>query len=83
MKHYDARMSGDEFLNVFYMGDIPNVIPAKDECEFPEKFQLATLRTRAKSFSLFPNPLLCLHFPRKSQTNPQAYRSRTSNAEFS
>jgi len=43
MKHYEAEMTRDEFLNFFYMGDVPQEIPAEDEYEFPEQFQLATL----------------------------------------
>lgn len=43
MKHHNAPETRDEFLNFFYMGDVPEVIPAEDESEFPMQFQLATL----------------------------------------
>jgi hypothetical protein len=43
MKYYGSPETRDEFLNLFYMGDVPEEISAENECEFPEKFQLATL----------------------------------------
>ncbi len=43
MKHYDVPETREEFLSLFYMGDVPEDIPAEDECEFPIQFQLVTL----------------------------------------
>jgi hypothetical protein len=43
LKNYGSPETRDEFLSLFYIGDVPDVIPPEDECEFPEKFQLATL----------------------------------------
>lgn len=43
MKHYGSPENRDEFLSLFYLGEVPEEIPAEDECEFPEKFQLTTL----------------------------------------
>lgn len=39
MKRAGAPHNREEFLNWFYLGDVPEVIPAEDECEFPEEFQ--------------------------------------------
>jgi hypothetical protein len=43
LQHYGSLETRDEFLSLFYMGDVPEDIPAEDECEFPEQFQLTTL----------------------------------------
>jgi len=43
MRHYDGPETREEFLKLFYVGNVPEEIPAEEECEFPEKFQLATL----------------------------------------
>jgi hypothetical protein len=43
MKYYESPLTRAEFLNLFYMGDVPEEIPAEDEGEFPEQFQLTTL----------------------------------------
>jgi hypothetical protein len=43
LRHYGSPETRDEFLSLFYMGNVPDVIPAEEECDFPEKFQLATL----------------------------------------
>lgn len=43
MKHYGVPENRDGFVELFYLGDIPEDISAEDECEFPEKFQLTTL----------------------------------------
>ncbi len=42
MRHYDVPETREEFLKLFYLGDIPEEIPAEEECEFPIQFQLAT-----------------------------------------
>ena len=43
MKHCDVPETREEFLKLFYMGNVPEEIAAEEECQFPEKFQLATL----------------------------------------
>ena len=43
LKYYGSPLTRDEYLAVFYMGDVPDVIPAEDECELPDQFQLATV----------------------------------------
>jgi|tagenome__1003787_1003787.scaffolds.fasta_scaffold11521332_1 hypothetical protein len=43
LKHYGSPETREEFLRLFYMGDVPEEICAEDECEFSKKFQLATL----------------------------------------
>ncbi len=43
MKQAGAPLTRDEFLNWFYMGDVPETIHPEDECEFPEAFQRETL----------------------------------------
>jgi hypothetical protein len=43
MKRAGAPHNREEFLNWFYLGDVPEVIPPDDECEFPEEFQRETL----------------------------------------
>jgi len=43
MKHYGSPETREEFLKLFYMGNVPEEIPAEEECEFPVQFQLATL----------------------------------------
>ena len=43
MRHYDVPETREELLKLFYVGNVPEEIPAEEECEFPEKFQLATL----------------------------------------
>lgn len=43
MKHYDIPETREEFLKLFYLGDVPEEIPAEEECEFPIQFQLTTL----------------------------------------
>ena len=43
MKHYGSPETRDEFLDLFYLGNVPEDISAEDECEFPVKFQLTTL----------------------------------------
>ncbi len=40
---YDVPETREEFLKLFYVGNVPDEIPAEEECEFPEKFKLATL----------------------------------------
>jgi hypothetical protein len=43
MKHYDVPETREEFLKLFYVGNVPEEIPAEEECGFPAKFQLVTL----------------------------------------
>jgi hypothetical protein len=43
LQHYGSPETRDEFLGLFYMGDVPEEIPAEDECGFPVQFQMATL----------------------------------------
>lgn len=43
MKHYDIPETSEEFLKLFYLADVPEEIPAEEECEFPIQFQLTTL----------------------------------------
>lgn len=43
MRKAGAPHNREEFLSWFYLGDVPDVIPAEDESEFPEEFQLGTL----------------------------------------
>jgi hypothetical protein len=37
MKHYDVPETREEFLKLFYVGNVPEEITTEDECEFPEK----------------------------------------------
>ena len=46
MKRAGAPLTRDEFLNWFYMGDVPEVIHPEDEAEFPEQFQRVSLDER-------------------------------------
>ena len=40
MREYGAPMTREEFLNLNYMGAVPDEIPPEDEAEFPPQFQL-------------------------------------------
>lgn len=43
MKRAGAPLTRDEFLNWYYLGDVPESIHPEDECELPEQFQHAAL----------------------------------------
>jgi hypothetical protein len=40
MREYNTPMTREEFLNLNYMGSVPDEIPPEDEAEFPEQFKL-------------------------------------------
>ena len=40
MREYNAPITREEFLNMNYMGSVPDEIPPEDEAEFPEQFKL-------------------------------------------
>jgi hypothetical protein len=40
MREYNSPMTREEFLNLKYMGSVPDEIPPEEEAEFPEQFKL-------------------------------------------
>ena len=40
MREYNAPMTREEFLNLKYMGSVPDEIPPEEEADFPPQFQL-------------------------------------------
>jgi hypothetical protein len=39
----DEPATREDFLNLYFMGDVPDTIDPEDEASFPEQFRLSTL----------------------------------------
>jgi hypothetical protein len=40
MRNHKIPLTREEYLNLHYLGNVPDKIPAEEEMEFPRQFQL-------------------------------------------
>lgn len=43
LKESGESLTREEFLNLYFLGDVPDTIDPEIEAEFPEQFRLSTL----------------------------------------